>query len=253
MPSYTATGLVLHRLNTGETDKILTLYTREHGKLSVIAKGARKAGSRLSGATELFTETRFLLASGRSLEIVQQAEIQQSFPGIRTDLDKLARATYLCELLDRLTAESDALQSPELYDLLLSALYLLQRATTYPDAVVHAYELHLLAAIGYAPALENCVRCGEPLTGRQVGFSPALGGALCPADRYRADDAQALSFDGLKLLRLLTETEPEQLLTLQPSPKVAAEVVRAMRWYIRYRADRDLESLDFLDSLRMTG
>jgi DNA repair protein RecO (recombination protein O) len=253
MPSYTATGLVLHRLNTGETDKILTLYTREHGKLAVIAKGARKAGSRTTGATELFTETRFLLGSGRSLEIVQQAEIQQSFPAIRTDLEKLARATYLCELLDRLTAENDALQSAELYDLLLSALYLLQRAVTYPDAVVHAYELHLLASIGYAPALEGCVRCGEPLMARQVGFSPALGGALCPADRYRADDALPLSFDALKLLRLLTATESEQLLALQPAPKVAAEVARAMRWYIRYRSDRDLKSLDFLDSLRMTS
>lgn len=253
MPSYTTTGLVLHRLNTGETDKILTLYTREHGKLSVIAKGARKAGSRTSGATELFTETRFLLASGRSLEIVQQAEIQQSFPGIRTDLEKLARATYLCELLDRLTAESDALQSAELYDLLLSALYLLQRAENYPDAVVHAYELRLLAEIGYAPTLENCVRCGEALTGRQLGFSPALGGALCPADRYRADDAQSLSFDALTLLRLLSSAEPERILTLQPGPKVAAELARAMRWYIRYRADRDLKSLDFLDSLRMTS
>jgi DNA repair protein RecO (recombination protein O) len=253
MPSYTATGLVLHRLNTGETDKILTLYTREHGKLSVIAKSARKAGSRLTGATELFTETRFLLASGKSLEIVQQTEIQESFPGIRADLEKLARATYLCELLDRLTQESDALQSPELYDLLLSALYLLQRAETYPDAVVHAYELRLLAAIGYAPALENCVRCGEPLTARQVGFSPALGGALCPADRYRTDDAQGLSIDALKLLRLLAGTVPEQLLTLQPASKIAAEVARVLRWYIRYRADRDLKSLDFLDSLRMTS
>jgi len=96
------------------------------------------------------------------------------------------------------------------------------------------------------------VRCGEPLTGRQTGFSPSLGGALCPADRSRADDAQSLSFDALKLLRLLTAAEPEQLLALQPSAKVAAEVVRVLRWYIRYRADRDLKSLDFLDSLRMT-
>ncbi len=251
MPSYTATGLVLHRLNTGETDKILTLFTREQGKLSAIAKGVRRAGSRISGATELFTETRFLLATGKSLEIVQQAEIQQTFPGIRADLDKLARATYLCELLDRLTAESDTLQSAELYDLTLSALYLLQRSTTYPDAVVHAYELHLLAAIGYAPALELCAKCGELLQGRQVGFSPSLGGALCSADRYRADDAQPLSFDALKLLQTLANSEPEEILTVQPPPKIAAEAVRAMRWYIRYRTDRELKSLTFLDTLRM--
>ena len=66
MPTYTATGLVLHRLNLGETDKILTLYTHERGKISAVAKGARRATSRLSGATELFTLSRFLLATGKS-------------------------------------------------------------------------------------------------------------------------------------------------------------------------------------------
>src|SRR5579871_4481700 len=134
MPSYTAAGLVLRRINLGETDKILTLYTREHGKLSAVAKGARRAGSRLSGATELFTYSRNLLA----------------------------RATYLCELLDRLTLERDATMSEELCDLTLSALYLLKRAQDYPDGVVHAYELRLLAALGYAPVLDRCVRCGAP-------------------------------------------------------------------------------------------
>src|SRR5215468_2707066 len=103
MPAYTTTGLVLHRLNLGETDKILTLYTREHGKLSAVAKGARRAGSRLSGATELFTDSKFLLATGKTLDIVTQCEIRESFPALRNDLERLARATYFCELLDRMT------------------------------------------------------------------------------------------------------------------------------------------------------
>src|SRR5579871_1222987 len=189
MPAYTATGLVLHRLNLGETDKILTLYTREHGKLSAVAKGARRAGSRLSGATELFTDSRFLLATGKTLDIVTQCEIRESFPALRADLERLARATYFCELLDRLTQERDSLQSAELHDLTLAALALLQRENRYLDGVVHAYELQLLAELGYAPVLDRCVRCGEPLGQRPVGFSPALGGTLCAADRYRVEDA----------------------------------------------------------------
>src|SRR5581483_4451126 len=108
MPVYKATGLVLHRLNLGETDKILTLYTREHGKLSAVVKGARRPTSRLSGATELFTLSRLLLATGKSLDIVTQCEIRETFPRLRADLDLLARATYFCELLDRLTLERDA-------------------------------------------------------------------------------------------------------------------------------------------------
>src|SRR5579862_3611183 len=99
MPTYTADSLVLHRLNLGENDRILTLYTREHGKLSAVAKGARRATSRLVGATELFTQARVLLATGRSLDILTQCEIRASFPALRNDLERLARATYLCELL----------------------------------------------------------------------------------------------------------------------------------------------------------
>lgn len=253
MPAYNATGLVLHRLNLGEADKILTLYTREHGKLSAVAKGARRAGSRLSGATELFTLSRFQLATGRSLDIVTQCEIQESFPALRTDLARLARATYFCELLDRLTAERDATASEELGDLTVSALYLLQRAETYPDGIVHAYELQLMAALGYAPVLDRCVRCGSPLERRTVGFSPSLGGTLCSADRYRVEDALSLTFDALSLLQTLFTAEPEILLTQQPTPKTAAEVDKALRWYIRFRAERDLKSADFLDQLRASS
>ncbi|HZP84032.1 MAG TPA: DNA repair protein RecO [Chthonomonadaceae bacterium] len=250
MPVYKATGLVLHRLNLGETDKILTLYTRENGKLSAVAKGARRATSRLSGATELFTLSRLLLATGKSLDIITQCEIQESFPALRDDLALLARATYFCELLDRLTLERDATASEELLDLTVSALYLLQRATTYPDSIVHSYELHLLSALGYAPVLDRCVRCGNPLERRQVGFSPSLGGTLCSADRYRTDDAIPLSPEAVAILQTLLSAEPETLLTLHPAPKIAAEIDKALRWYIRYRVERDLKSADFLDQLR---
>jgi DNA repair protein RecO (recombination protein O) len=250
MPTYPATGLVLHRQNLGETDKILTLYTRERGKLSAVAKGARRPTSRLSGATELFTLSRLLLATGKSLEVITQGEIRQTFPGLRADLERLTRATYLCELLDRLTHEHDATASEELFDLTEAALRLLERAEDYPDSVVHAYELRLLSALGYAPELERCVRCGSTLERRVCGFSPSLGGTLCAADRYRADDSVPLSPDAVALLRQLLSAEPETLLALRPAPKLAAEVARALRWHVRFRAERDLKSAAFLDQLR---
>ncbi len=250
MPNYTATGLVLHRVTLGETDRILTLYTREHGKLSAVAKGARSAKSRFGGVSELFTYSRFLLATGKSLDLVTQAEIADSFPPLRNDLDLLARATYFCELLDRFTLERDALSSAELCDLTVAALHLLARATDSPDVVVHAYELHLLGALGYAPELDQCVVCGEELPRRTLGFSPSLGGVLCPADRWRAEDALPLSPDTVAMLRTLRDTDNETLLTLRPVRKTAAEMDKILRWYIRSKADRELRSAEFLDQIR---
>lgn len=250
MPSYKATGIVIHRTSLGETDKIVTLYTGEHGKLSAVAKGARRPGSRISGATELFVASRLLLATGKSLDIVSQCEVTDTFPDLRGDLGKLARATYMCELLDRLTVEHDATSACELLDLTVSALRLLERADGYPDAVVHAYELHLLVAQGYAPVFDRCVRCGEPLAARAVGFSASLGGTVCTADRQFADDAMTLSTEAIEVLRTLAEGETSALFDLRPTPKTAAQLARALRWYIRYRVDRELKSAQFLDQIR---
>jgi DNA repair protein RecO (recombination protein O) len=251
MPVYKANAIVLRRINLGETDKILTLLCRETGKLSAVAKGARRGTSKLSGATELFTYSRLLLAVGKSLDIVSQCEIKESFPQLRTDLSRLTRATYLCELTDRLVEEREP--NPEVFDLLLSALYLLQRAEDNADVIVHAFELHLLAERGYTPQLDVCVKCGDGLPRGRTGFSPSLGGTLCGADRYSSDDAIAVSHETLELMRKLLSAEPEEMIMLHPPVVVLREVARCLRWYIRYRSERDLKSAEFLDMLRMTA
>ena len=250
MPSYNATGLVLHRTDLGENDRVLTIYTREKGKLSAVAKGSRRAASRLSGATELFIAARLQLAVGRTLDIVTQCEIANSFVQLRTDLQRLARATYFCELLDRFTGERDESSCRDLFDLTIHALLMLQTADVYPDAVVHAYELQLLAVLGYAPVLDRCVVCGGAVTTKGAGLSPALGGLVCATDRSRSSDAVALGPESIHVLRTLQLADPDAILALQPSRQTAAEVARALRWFVRYRCERNLKSADFLDQLR---
>lgn len=253
VPSYTARSLVLHRSDLGEYDRILTLYTREKGKLSAVARGARRANSSLSGATELFVQAKVHLGVGRNLDIVSQCEIEKSFAALRSDLQRLARATYFCELLDRFTGDRDEASSEELFDLTVRTLLLLEHAETYPDAVVHAYELQLLSALGYAPVLDRCVVCGAPGGAWSAGFSPALGGIVCAADRYRANDAVLLSAESVTLLTQLQSADARELLELAPSSKTAAEVAKALRWFVRFRTERTLKTADFLDQLRATG
>lgn len=251
MPLYKANALVLHRTNLGETDKILTLLSRESGKLSAVAKGSRGPKSKLSGATELFTYSRMLLATGKSLDIVSQGEIRESFPALRDDLALMTRATYLCELTDRLVEEREPNQ--DVFDLLLSALYLLQRRTDEPDVIVHAYELRLLTERGYAPHLDACVRCGAPLFRARAGFSPSLGGLLCGQDRFSVDDTISIAAESVAFMQALLARETEEVVRLRPSQAALRETARCMRWYIRYRTERDLKSAEFLEMLRVTA
>jgi DNA repair protein RecO (recombination protein O) len=253
MSSYSATGIVLSRTLLGDNDRIITIYTKEFGKVSAVAKGARKAGSRLSGATELFTSARLLMAKGRSLDVVSQCEITESFQALRHDLELMARATYLCELLDHTTVAHDHTACDRLYDLLMGALYLLQRAQTYPDAVVHAFELHLMAELGYAPVLEECVRCGEPIEAGSASISVIQGGVLCREHRYVVRDAELLTGEALSLLLQLRDEEPDAMLQLTPHARISAEIARMLRRYISVRLDRPLKSTAFLDEIRQTG
>ena len=143
MPLYRANVIVLRRRAFQETDKLLTLYSREHGKLSAIARGARRAQSRLVGATEPLVYARMQLATGRNLDIITEATPRHTFPGLRTSARKVQVALYMAELLDALVEERQS--SPEQFDLMLSSLYLLE-GKPLDALVVRRFEMQMIYA-----------------------------------------------------------------------------------------------------------
>jgi DNA repair protein RecO (recombination protein O) len=258
MPEFNTTAIVLRRIHFGETDNILTLYTRERGRISAIAKGARKAISRLSGATEVLTRVRYGLASGKSLHIIRQAEVSDSYPMLRQDLNRLAHGLYAAELLNAFVADED----PNWYffDLLSETLRALETSEPIEKAA-RWYELRLLEDQGYSPGLASCATCGRPIPGafapeELFALSNAQGGALCPfhahGDRY--EDHSTLSHDALVYLQCLNGMTLEDVSRIAeieaPATKSQDQTRTALRRYLRYRSDRDLRSLEFLDNLR---
>jgi DNA repair protein RecO (recombination protein O) len=258
MPAYTTTALVLRRLHYGETDNILTLYSPDRGRFSAIAKGARKAVSRLSGATEVLTCTRFGLATGKSLEIVTQTEVQESFPHLRQDLTRLAHGLYLADLVDH--AVEDHAPNPPLFEMLLSGLRQTQ-ALAPPELAARWFEVQLLGDLGYGPNLAECAVCRAPLPGdfardETFALSASLGGALCPRHAHpdSNEDHSALGPGALRLLQTLEGLGPQGADALPglpaAGPKGLDQTRLALRRSLRLRLERDLKSLEFLDSLR---
>lgn len=248
---YRSEAVVLRRIDLGEADRILTLYTPQYGKLRAVAKGVRRPTSKLGGHLELFTRSQVMLARGRNLDVLTGAETTDAFRGLRGEgieaLERIGVAYYLAELLDRSTEEE--IENRAVWDLLLAALRALSDGLE-PTLVARHYELRLLGFLGYRPELDVCAGCGEPLRPEINAYSLDLGGVLCAECRARDPAAEPLSVNALKLLRLLAREAPAAIARLRFSPALAAEVEATLRRTIRYHVERDLESPAVLRSLR---
>lgn len=146
--TFKTEGIILKRSNFGEADRILTVFTKHCGKISVLAKGVRKTTSRKGGNLELFNQVVIFAAKGKNLDIVTEVEVINSFKDWRTDLKKVAVAYQLCELVDKLSAEG--VENDDVYCLLINSFTNLSPITNYQSLVTN-FELSLLQFLGYWP------------------------------------------------------------------------------------------------------
>ncbi len=244
---YRTEAIVLRRTDFGEADRLLTALTPGRGKVRLIAKGARKPSSRKSGHVELFSHSQFLVAVGRELDIVTQAETLEPFLPVREDLLRTTYAYYVAELADAFTAERD--ENRPLFELLKDALGWLCTASDLP-LVARYYELHLLGLVGYQPQLFVCGSCKKPLVPEVNYLSAADGGVFCRKCGYDRIGMTELSVNALKVLRFLQTRDWETCRLLRLSPASHAEVEQTMNGYITYHLERKLKSVDFIHRLR---
>jgi DNA repair protein RecO (recombination protein O) len=244
---YRTEAIVLRRTDFGEADRLLTVYTPDKGKLKLIAKGARKPTTRKSGHVELFSYGRFMVAVGRQLDIVTQAETLEPFLPLREDLMRTTYAYYVAELADAITAERD--ENQPLFRLLKDAFGWLCTAESLP-LVARYYELHLLSLAGYQPQLYICLGCKELLEEEVNYLSPADGSVYCQRCGHDQPGTLEVSVNAQKIMRFLQTRDWETCRLLNLSPVSHAEVERVMDHYITYHLERKLKSVDFLHRLR---
>jgi len=247
---YKTQAIVLKRINLGEADKILTLYTPNLGKLSAIAKGVRRPKSKMGGHLELLTHCSLMLARGQNLDIITQSETISSFLPLRDDLWRSSLALYTTELVAQFTAEH--VENYPIYKLLLDTLHHLCE-TNNGELTMRYFELNLLAYLGYKPELNRCLGCKSPLEPGSNLFSASGGGVLCPACREKEPLSQPISLNALKAMRFLQESDYAKASRLRINENLSREIETLMRHYIRYILEREVKSVAWLDRLRQEG
>jgi DNA repair protein RecO (recombination protein O) len=161
-------------MDYGETDRIVTLFTREYGKIRGIARHGKKSVRRFGGALEVFARIRAQLVVKEGLSGLRAAEPVTVFPRIRGELARICYAGYACEVTDRLLPE--AMRAPRLYRLLSAYLDHLDAAEPAADDR-RFFEVNLLNILGYRISLESCSRCGAGIAG--TALFTATGEILC--------------------------------------------------------------------------
>jgi len=255
VPVYKVEGVVLRHQAVGEADRIVTLFTREHGKLRAVARGVRRTTSRLGGRIQPFTHGRFLLAHGRTLDVVAQADVVSAFPGLRTNLLRSAYAAYVAELVDRFLPERD--RHEDLFPVVRGTLDVLERAGE-DEAEVYAlwFALHLAEDLGYRPETERCVACGRPVPragGRSAAawaFSVALGGALCPTCLRRESETIPVAPGVLATCAFLQHVPADRARTLRVAPAQRRELARLVQAHLEYRLEGRLRAPAVIAQLR---
>jgi DNA repair protein RecO (recombination protein O) len=241
---YKSEAIVIKRIDLGEADKILTIFTPHFGKLRVVAKGVRKVTSRLAGHVELFTRNQMLLAKARNLDIITQSETIDGYRPLHEDLTSIAYASYASELLDALLP--DELESYPVYKLLAETLSLISEEE-HRDRTLRWFELQFLGYLGYAPELQHCVQCGGEIAAVVNGWSPSQGGVVCASCR-RVGIGRDLSVNALKVMRLMQRSPYSTISRVRVDPDLQTELTGVMQGYITYILERELRSAHFVRS-----
>lgn len=236
-------GILLRVRNLGEADRIVTMYTKDRGKLNAVARGARRIRNRLLSPTQVFTHGRYLIFPGKGLHNLSQADIVHSGQNLRDDLEKFAYASYVTELLDALTPEEDP--SEGIFPLLAGTLSLGEQGRF--TLAVRAFEIRLMRELGYEPELYHCLQCRDTLQ-TKVFFSEQ-GGVVCDKCVVHVPGSISLSNGTWELMKRLLEWEFTKLKVLHPAADNEDELRRVMRKYLDHRLEYPLKSLDFLETL----
>jgi DNA repair protein RecO (recombination protein O) len=245
--NYQTEAIIIKKTKLGEADRILTLYTPHLGKIQAVAKGVRRPRSKLSGHLELLTYSLLSLARGRNLDTITGSQTINSFLLLKGDLELTSYAIYVTELVNQFTA--DHVEDYPLFSLLIETMEQLCLGGNN-EIVLRYFELHLFERAGYRPRLQQCVSCHRQLKATDNYFCPSAGGMLCPSCSQDQLFSYPLSVNGLKVLKLLQDSDYNTINRLKISRGLSGELEGITKIYIKYLLEREIKSAAWLDTLR---
>jgi len=249
MSSEKATAIVVRTVDFSETSLVVTLFTREFGKIGAIAKGGRRPKGPFESALDLLALCRivFLHKSSDALDLLTEAKLLRTFRPPGPDLFSLYAGYYVAELLRELTDEDDP--HPQLFDLADETLEMLIAGEPVPPRVVR-FELGSLRLLGHLPSFDACVECSRPITpSARVSFGLLDGGVLCKNCRPGKRRIVSVSAGALWTMTQLADLQDPSWQRISIDPRTLGEVRGVLNRYLTNLLGRELRMHQYLGKL----
>lgn len=238
-------GIVLKEMNKGETSKNLIVLAKGIGKIFMSAKGARKSKSPLMASSQIFSYCDFVAYENKNFYNINQAEIIDNFYNIRTDIVKLAYASYIMELTEKSCPEN--MECDNIMLLLLKTLYVMSKTDINPKLASVIFEIKYMSFMGFMPETENCVFCGNDKG--LLYFSKYEGGVMCEECKRKGIDGQFISGGTLSGIKYILTNDIHKIFSFRVSDEVLFEMSNISRDYISSHINMHFKTLDFAESL----
>jgi DNA repair protein RecO (recombination protein O) len=255
MPLFTTHAIVIRSLNYGESDKIITFFTKEFGKLKGIAKGARRSRKRFQNALGLFSHLHLIFFDKEGLGLVraESCDILHSFPKIKEDLKKILYGNYYLELVNEMAGEREA--NRDAFELLLSCLSNLEDMDLQEEQL-RIFEIRMLSLFGYRPNMKRCNLCKKDWEDFKeipvVFFSLERGALICERCSKTWNHLIPLSLGTARLIEKVSQTELSKVERLKFTYQALFESRELLPKFISYQLGKELKSLKALKAIEAT-
>ena len=239
-----AGGLVLRETGTRDADKILTVLTLDRGRLSVIARGARRKGRRGGAACQRLAYSGVTLYEGGRWTMLDAGDTIELFDGVREDLTALSLAAYCAGLTEAVSDGSGG----DVLPLLLNALYALSALKKPPQLVKPAFQFRLMALAGYEPMADGCALCGAPQPENPM-LDVVHGVVHCGKCREKGGLSLPLTASGLAALRYVLYGDPRRLYSFSLPPEGLRALNHAADAYVSAQLERSFRTLDYYKTI----
>lgn len=233
----------------GEADKIVVFYTKDYGKIRVVAKGVRKLKSKLIGKLELLSYGMLVYYErvNKDLHILNSFDTIDTFQPIRDDLLKIAYCSYMAELIQHVKPEDEI--DPDTFDMMIDILSMMKTSND-PELITRVFELRLLKKLGFSPCLDFCTVCSKNVESVKIGFSIPNGGILCNDCSSSNVVSFYISRGTLELMKRMLQTQLDLIPRLRISQLNRQEIKKLLSGFISFHVDiGKLNSLEFLKSI----
>ena len=240
-------GLVLRETETKETDKILTVLTPDLGKISLIARGARRRNSPLAAGCQLLAYSELTIYQRGAWRYVSEASTIELFDGVRQDFELLSLASYFAELTESVSGEEQPV--PEILSLLLNALYALSTLKKDPLLVKPVFELRLMALSGFEPLADGCAVCGKTEPERPM-LDVVQGVVHCAGCKQSGGLSLPLTKGSLAALRHALYGDEKRLYSFTLDKNALRQLDHAAEAFVAAQLERSFRTLDYYKSIR---